>query len=1020
MLNLSYSLTFSDLNSNDGLHKINQEFSNFLLNENRELFFEYSNAKINDSNLIIKLAPYLEKFISKLFNIEEAVEILNQEHKKAKIIATIKREFVQRRAIIKYKNINENLSELKQELVKLIGEFNEYLFAESVQKWLEQNDEEKLDIAAKYASVATLTQEGKKNHQNGTLFHLPTKIDENNLVNFTSHEEKAKARNSFKLSDKGRDLQYAIDQANYCILCHHQQKDSCSHGLKDKNNEVKTSAQNIKLEGCPLEEKISEMNEVKLNGFAIGTLAIAIIDNPMIAATGHRICNDCMKSCIYQKQEPVNIPQIETRILKDVLELPWGFEIYSLLTRWNPLNFTNILPKHPSGHNILVVGMGPSGFTLAHYLLNSGHNVVAIDGLKIEPLLEIYKNSPIKDVNTLFEELDDRIIGGFGGVTEYGITIRWNKNYLKLIRILLERRKNFSVFGGIRFGSNINPDQAFKLGFEHIALCIGAGKPNLLDIPNALAKGVRTASDFLMSLQLGGAFKKDSLANLQIRLPLIVIGGGLTALDTATEALSYYPLQVEKFLTRIEKIGLDKLNLNEEEKEIANEFITHAKEIREENKKDHPNILRMLKKWGGVKILYRKDIENSPSYRLNHEEIAKALEEGIMFVNNVVPQKIVLDKFNHAKEIIVKHNISEMEIKYPAKTILIALGTSPNTVLREEFPDFFELDGRYFKKNNSTISFFGDLHPKFYGNVVKAMASAKYGYPEINEALKNIEPKNNNNFLNEISNKLIARIKKIDRLSSNIIEIFIEAPLACENFSPGQFYRLQNFATCSNFAMEGIAATGASVDKSNGIISTIILEMGGSSSLCQYLKEGEQVILMGPTGTPTEIPQEKSVMLIGGGVGNAVLFSIGKACKEAGSKVIYFAGYRKIADICKIDELEKAADQIIYCCEETGFMPKREQDRIYSGNIVEAIEHYAKSGEYSLLKIDNIIVIGSDRMMKAVNTALAVNLKKYFSPNVKSIASINSPMQCMMKEICAQCLQKHINKETGKEYYVYS
>ena len=45
-----------------------------------------------------------------------------------------------------------------------------------------------------------------------------------------------------------------------------------------------------------------------------------------------------MKACIYQKQEPVDIPQIETRTLKDVLELPWGFEIYSLLTRWNPLD----------------------------------------------------------------------------------------------------------------------------------------------------------------------------------------------------------------------------------------------------------------------------------------------------------------------------------------------------------------------------------------------------------------------------------------------------------------------------------------------------------------------------------------------------------------------------------------------------------------------------------------------------------------------------------------------------------
>ena len=40
----------------------------------------------------------------------------------------------------------------------------------------------------------------------------------------------------------------------------------------------------------------------------------------MCPGTGHRICNDCMKSCIYQKQEPVNIPQIETGVLTDVLQ----------------------------------------------------------------------------------------------------------------------------------------------------------------------------------------------------------------------------------------------------------------------------------------------------------------------------------------------------------------------------------------------------------------------------------------------------------------------------------------------------------------------------------------------------------------------------------------------------------------------------------------------------------------------------------------------------------------------------
>ena len=106
----------------------------------------------------------------------------------------------------------------------------------------------------------------------------------------------------------------------------------------------KKSPFGITLAGCPLEEKISEFQKAKTDGLAIGALAIIAIDNPMAAATGHRICNDCMKSCIYQKQEPVNIPQAETRTLKDVLELPWGFEIYSLLTRWNPLNLRNPYP----------------------------------------------------------------------------------------------------------------------------------------------------------------------------------------------------------------------------------------------------------------------------------------------------------------------------------------------------------------------------------------------------------------------------------------------------------------------------------------------------------------------------------------------------------------------------------------------------------------------------------------------------------------------------------------------------
>ena len=376
----------------------------------------------------------------------------------------------------------------------------------------------------------------------------------------------------------------------------------------------------------------------------------------MMAATGHRICNDCMKSCIYQRQDPVDIPQAETSILKDVLGLPWGFEIYALLTRWNPLDIRRPLPRSDSGRKVLIVGLGPAGFTLAHHLMNDGHTVVAIDGLKIEPL-GFDATAPVRDTARLFENLDDRVMAGFGGVAEYGITVRWNKNYLKLVRLLLERRAQFAHFGGIRFGggATLGMDDAWAMGFDHIALCMGAGKPTVLDIPNGLARGVRAASDFLMALQLTGAAKFSSIANLQIRLPVVVIGGGLTAIDTATESLAYYVRQVEKFSARYRTLVAERGEAavraawNTEEAGIADEFLAHAAAIAAERdaavrEGRAPRLAQLLDAWGGATIAYRRRLIDSPSYTLNHEEVAKALEEAVRFAEGLTPRAVEVDR----------------------------------------------------------------------------------------------------------------------------------------------------------------------------------------------------------------------------------------------------------------------------------------------------------------------------------------------------------------------------------------
>jgi hypothetical protein len=219
--------------------------------------------------------------------------------------------------------------------------------------------------------------------------------------------------------------------------------------------------------------------------------------------------------------------------------------------------------------------------------------------------------------------------------------------------------------------------------------------------------------------------------------------------------------------------------------------------------------------------------------------------------------------------------------------------------------------------------------------------------------------------------------------------------------------------------MEGLALTGAWVDREQGLISTIVLEMGTSSRLCAALKPGERIVLMGPTGTPTEILPNENVILCGGGLGNAVLFSIGKAMREAGCSVVYFAGYKKGEDVFHQDDVEESADQVIWSSD-TGaeIAPRRPQDAYHRGNILEAMVAYAK-GELGgqtvpLNEATRIVVIGSDRMMAAVQGARHGLLAPYLGPHA-AIGSINSPMQCMMKEVCAQCIQRHVDPATGKE-----
>jgi NADPH-dependent glutamate synthase beta subunit-like oxidoreductase/NAD(P)H-flavin reductase len=917
-------------------------------------------------------------------------------------------------------------------------------------------------------------------------FRLPKNVRHDQLVQIrrpsaerpeelVGPEHHRRHRDGFKLTDRRMSRLEVRNEVEYCLYCHNRDKDSCSKGFRTKEGGYKPSPLGVPLTGCPLDEKISEAHTLRRQGDAIAALALVAIDNPMMPGTGHRICNDCMRACIFQKQEPVNIPQIETGILTDVLDMPWGVEVYGLLTRWNPLNVRRPYPLPYHGHDVLVVGLGPAGYTLAHHLVQEGFGVVGIDGLKLEPLPEELLTRPVERFRDLAQELDERTLFGFGGVSEYGITVRWDKNFLTLLYATLARRDKLRMLGGIRFGGTITLEDAWKHGFRHVAIAAGAGKPTIVEIENNLIRGIRKASDFLMGLQLSGAAKRSTLSSLQVRLPAIVIGGGLTAIDTATELRAYYVVQCEKMLAQWELAsgegqGDGALSrFDAEERGILEELLAHGRALRAEREAAAregraPDFDPLIESWGGVTIAYRKRVEDSPAYRLNHEEIAQGLEEGIRFGENLAPLAALPDEHGALRAVTFKRADGSV-IELPARTLCVAAGTSPNTTYEREHRGSFAIDKRGFfeahrvvrgedgavtlekgpgfftshvDEAGRTVSFYGDNHPRYAGSVVRAMASAKDGHqevvhafaPEIARALAAPEAQPEREarwaaLAARVVGEVKATVVAVNRLTPTIVEVVVHAPAQARAFRPGQFYRLQNFETTApriegtSMLMEGLALTGAWTDPEKGLLSMIVLEMGVSSRLCAALRPGEEVVVMGPTGAPTEIGAHETVLLAGGGLGNAVLFSIAKALRAAGSKVIYFAGYKNPVDVFKRDDIEAATDQVIWASDVgPAIEPRRPQDRSFVGNIVQAMIAFAEGrlGEQvaPLSEVKRVIAIGSDRMMAAVARARHGVLRPHLAREHVAIGSINSPMQCMMKEVCAQCLQRHVDPATGK------
>jgi len=1103
MTAISDQLDFSDLQTTAGLQTLDDAFLAGLQQADPGLhqrLLAYRNGGditgVALSGLLIEAAGQLQEFLAARFDIHDELARQRAEIEALDPIMVFKDEFVKKRAKRFKADRERSFSELNYWLESRIGrasgEDRELAVARfAVQLLTEEAGRDDLDRLTEWCIRAPQDVEGRALVRGWTSFRLARPVDHARLVPLDrvggdghGHLETPggtlRQRDGFELTDHRMPLRDIVDEINYCVYCHKNQGDFCSIGFPKKKKQpelgLKVDPLGVTLTGCPLEEKISEMHTLKKDGRSLAALAVAMVDNPMVPATGHRICNDCMKGCIYQKQDPVNIPQIETRVLTDVLDLPWGVEIYDLLARWNPLRRQQHTMQPDNGRRVLIAGLGPAGFTMAHHLTMAGCAVVGIDGLKIEPLPDKLLDEPVRDYDSLCERLDDRVMAGFGGVAEYGITVRWDKNFLKLIYLTLARRPGFQVFGGVRFGGTLTVDDAWSLGFDHACIANGAGYPRVVNMGNSLARGMRQANDFLMALQLTGAAKEDSLANLQVRLPAVVIGGGLTAVDTATEVQAYYVKQVEKMLRRYEALAGEygeahvMRRLDTESRIILEELLEHGRMVRAEREKAHaagrePDLTGLLRGWGGVSIVYRKSINESPAYQRNHEEIIKAMEEGIYYVEGMEPVRAELDEHDHVSALVC-HPLEKREgrwiatgreVRYPARAILVAAGTFPNTIYENEHPGTFQIEHNHFAahvehsharqpvdvaehckapefgpftsymKDHLSVSFLGDAHPVFNGSVVKAIASAARSYPEVLSALERTGGPHPDleAFRARIRFNLDTRVDSIDVSHPAVIELKVRAPLAARNFQPGQFFRLQMLETASDRVMGTRlqiplqTVSGAGID--GDTVRLFMLRWGANARLVQRLQPGDPIVLMGPTGSPTPIHENRTVLVVSGTWGAAAMLGLGRRMRELNNRVLYIGAFGHPGQVYCQDELERVSDQIIWASAGEELIEARRPGdcSVQATNIIDLVRRYG-AGELTsepgvpLGEVDEILVMGSTGLLRGMQEAMATDFADLFKPDVEVKGTVGSPMQCMLKGVCAQCLQWQIDPESGR------
>ncbi len=223
-------------------------------------------------------------------------------------------------------------------------------------------------------------------------------------------------------------------------------------------------------------------------------------------------------------------------------------------------------------------------------------------------------------------------------------------------------------------------------------------------------------------------------------------------------------------------------------------------------------------------------------------------------------------------------------------------------------------------------------------------------------------------------------IRKAEWLAPQVRQIEVEAPRVVSHHKPGHFVIVR-----VGEDGERIPLTMATSDAEAGTITLVVQVVGATTERLCALEAGESITnVVGPLGKPTEIEDFGHAVLVGGGVGTAVIYPQAEALKQAGNRVSAIIGGRSKEYVIFEKELAQHCDAVFPCTDDGSYG----YNGFVTGKLLELLEDKSQG-------VGGVLAAGPVPMMRAI-----AKVTKPFG--VRTIVSLN-PIMVDGTGMCGGC-----------------